>query len=297
MAGDEETKRSDDRWCKAERLAVAGAIAPRLRSQTESALRRRVSRVDINGNVVGFTTLAEVQKALLEKHKLEFDVFDGVKRTEIICELFGLPERIGPMAVGKKRCDKCGIKRCPDCGKAFPRSYAVNKRASAVPVCKACRKRRWEDSLPACSDCGKKIPRKAERPYRARWGDDVPLRCGGCSRVALIKPKPRCTGCGKEMPRLTLFKKRVASGGLPFCRACFNQERRAGIEVDRAARRTVDRQAAINKKLAREAARLAARARCIDCGKLLSGVAKKRGTTRCKAHAARVAFLSRQVDN
>jgi hypothetical protein len=65
---------------KADRLAVAGVVAPFIREGATSYSLRRVARIDANGNVVGYTTLAAVQKVLLERHKIEIAVQPGIRR-------------------------------------------------------------------------------------------------------------------------------------------------------------------------------------------------------------------------
>lgn len=79
---------------KAQRLAVAGVVAPHLREQSDKAAKRRVARVDKDGNVVGYTTLAEVQRALLERQKIELEVIDGVRPKEIVCAQCGRADRV-----------------------------------------------------------------------------------------------------------------------------------------------------------------------------------------------------------
>lgn len=64
----------DLEWNKAHRLHVAGAVAPRIRSQDDRTKSRRVARVDADGKVVGWTTLGEVQKALLLAREIELEV-------------------------------------------------------------------------------------------------------------------------------------------------------------------------------------------------------------------------------
>ncbi len=78
----------DERWTKAERLAVAGALAPHLRDQGGRSTRR-VALTDKDGNVTGYTTLAEVQKSLLRAREIELDVQDGVRPKVVLCQNCG----------------------------------------------------------------------------------------------------------------------------------------------------------------------------------------------------------------
>lgn len=74
-----------DEMNKAQRLVLAGAVAPSLRGASEKTKNRRVGRVDAEGRVVGYTTLGEVQKALLLERQIELEPADGVRPKEVVC--------------------------------------------------------------------------------------------------------------------------------------------------------------------------------------------------------------------
>ena len=80
--------------CKAERLAVAGQVAPALRANVGEAKARRVAITDADGNVVGYRTLADVQTALLERQSIEIQVDDGVRPKTVMCGVCGKPKAV-----------------------------------------------------------------------------------------------------------------------------------------------------------------------------------------------------------
>lgn len=102
---------------KAARLAVAGYVAPPLRSASPQTSQRRVARVDKDGNVVGYTTLAEVQRSLLARQDIELEVAEGVRPRAIVCRLCGkvvnvpnkgaVPFTCLPSAGGCARQERC----------------------------------------------------------------------------------------------------------------------------------------------------------------------------------------------
>ncbi len=98
---------------KRERLAVAGAVAPSLRTRNE----RRVALVNADGEVVRYTTVAEVQAAVLKRQGIEIAVEPGVRPKMVTCEQCGKPVAVSTKS-GRlpKRCkSNCG-KRCAEPG-------------------------------------------------------------------------------------------------------------------------------------------------------------------------------------
>lgn len=98
---------------KAQRLALAAAVAPSLRKTAQVAGRRRVTRVDGDGNVVGYTTLGEVQAALLKKHGVEISVAEETNK-EWVCIRCGVQERgvsADPYTAICRRCYRTGVQR------------------------------------------------------------------------------------------------------------------------------------------------------------------------------------------
>lgn len=212
-----------DKWNKAERLAVAGHVAPRLRDQAERAAKRRVALTDKDGNVVRYTTLAEVQASLLLQKKIELEVIEGKRQAEYICEECGtLVRRPNPKATGGKRCDACSFLSCADCGKKLPRCYSapsfVKKRKGRPPYCGECAaKHRKKKPLPVCETCKKTLHRTRQPNADGR------LFCSPCKnrmkREATARAHP-CANCGQPLPL-----KKIYQGG-KYCSGCYTTERR-----------------------------------------------------------------------
>lgn len=172
---------------KAERLAVAGAVAPSLRSGAERAKARRIAR-EKDGKVVGYTTLADVQRSLLERHKIEIAVTDGKRPKALICERCGLPfppARKGPPA---RYCKKCHTAECDDCGAELSGSVLTPSAAAqrvGPPRCAACTKER-RANLPTfhCPQCGCRLSKVIVwRHVHSAPGTPVP-RCSRCREGA-----------------------------------------------------------------------------------------------------------------
>lgn len=94
---------------KAERLAAAGYAAPRLRDGSEVNRARRVKLYrQETGEVTGFASLAESQKQIFERAKIEFAVVGPDKAHREICngcgQFFSVKGRRGAK---RKTCDAC----------------------------------------------------------------------------------------------------------------------------------------------------------------------------------------------
>ena len=150
---------------KAQRLALAGAVAPALRGATEKTRARRIALVGADGQVTGYTTLGEVQDALLAARGIELAVGLGALPDQALC------------------------KRC---GKAIPVA------GSKIPL--TCRGGCQPDMK--CVDCPNLVTRKsAERA--SRQGRD--LRCRSCTarvRVARLQAEGRWRTPETEAKRL-----------------------------------------------------------------------------------------------
>jgi len=154
-----------ENWNKAQRLAVAAAVAPGLRSVSEKTASRRVAKVDKDGNIVGYTTLAEVQKALLEKQRIEFDVVEGVRPKEVVCQACGRIRKVdrGPIpAVCRFGCDtRCSTVGCEG---RISATTAVRRALERKPrVCKQCALRALHAAAAAMTP-----EQKAEQGRRGR---------------------------------------------------------------------------------------------------------------------------------
>lgn len=273
----------DGSWNKAMRLAVAGAVAPHLREQHERASRRRVARVDAAGNVVAYTTLAEVQKALLEQRRIELEVVEGIKAKEFFCERCGHPTRVARRQ-RRKRCDRCTFLKCSGCDKDLPNNYSAPsmRRGDGDAICLACRKARTAANRAKCTQCGATMNYNSVWQYRKRWGADEPLRCGPCSREHRKLPPPACSGCGKELARTALASPRAKSGKPPMCRDCYRGEARAAIAREKHAADptyAAKVRAALAKGWERSERIRKPRASCASCSKVLGASASRPSST------------------
>lgn len=147
-------------WSKADRLRVAGAVAPQLRGQTRRTACRRVGIVNADGVVVGYTSLADVQKALLERHRIEIDVVDGVTPSEIICEGCGVPLPYKPR---RKMCVRCRDGLCVDCENKLGSRCGRKKGRLRCRTCDLLHRSRLSEATIAaaadhcCPGCGVKL--------------------------------------------------------------------------------------------------------------------------------------------
>lgn len=163
---------------KAERLAVAGAIAPSLRAQSDKLARRRISVEDKNGNVTGYISGAEFQKRLLERAKIELDVTGGKRPKNVFCG---------------------------ECGAVIP----VAKRGYPARVCKKCR---------SCSDCGVELSAAVSSPSsrQNRKGPLCCIPCNTKRRTSL--PVLTCEQCGATLSKALACKRASGeSVGPPMC--------------------------------------------------------------------------------
>lgn len=180
-----------DPMSKAERLAIAGAIAPTLRSTPEAVKARRIARVDADGNVVGYTTVAEVQAALLEARKIELDTEEGVRPEVVVCPLCGRSLKVGTKGRLPTQCRP---------GKGCQKATRPAKLEHIVPPCEC-------GAVPV-GEALKKAFFRGRRDESYRW------KCRGCYTSASSDP-PTCA-CGK--PKTALATR---------CRACTRRQPRA----------------------------------------------------------------------
>jgi hypothetical protein len=129
----------DQDWNKAERLAVAAAVAPSLRSQDDKTKQRRVALVDASGKVTGYTTLGEVQKSLLKARAIELEVADGVRPKEVLCRACGKTVKVPKGGFVPTVCREGCARECNDCGKSLPSDTLRRAaRAGRTPRCLIC---------------------------------------------------------------------------------------------------------------------------------------------------------------
>lgn len=183
---------------KAQRLEVAGHIAPSLREQALLARGRRVAVIDASGNVVAYVSLADVQAGVLKRAAIELDVANSVRPELIFCKDCGVPVLV---KAGRKRaskipskCLRCKLGSCVDCG-ALLSSGAKYMNAVRCRVCAGTAPK----PRTQCADCGKPT-------YQAS------VRCKPCNTARITVPRPQCATCGKTLsnPRATHCKRHAS---------------------------------------------------------------------------------------
>jgi hypothetical protein len=97
----------DDRFNKAERLAIAGQVAPSLRSVKAKMARRRVGLLNKTGEVTGYTTLDKVPTVLLGRAGIEMATHDGVRPKESLCLVCGFFFDIPKRGKAPRVCKAC----------------------------------------------------------------------------------------------------------------------------------------------------------------------------------------------
>lgn len=121
------------KWCKAQRLAIAAAIAPALRKTPSS---RPVNLVDVAGNVVRKVSTKTLVKTLSARAGIELQSDDGKDRRSV-CELCGVLF-VRPGRSRKPVCLACRAPRCA-CGSATSKSGAYRARLHGEkPRCIPC---------------------------------------------------------------------------------------------------------------------------------------------------------------
>lgn len=271
----------DGRMCKAERLALAGAIAPVLRASAKKA--RRIAVVDKDGNVTGYRTLGEVQEALLAAKKIELEVEESVRPPDRLCESCGLYFRI-PMKVGgiPRFCSKCTRSgqmggHCAEAGC----NNLIQKRAKICRVCffaKAAQKRKKCET----SDCPELVGERSRHCSRCaknrKETNPANSYCACGSRKN--KTSSQCKTCCEKATRKTCVTCGVrATGSSGKCRACWL----AGVKVEGS------KSQSLGKRKGYEST-------CVSCNSacLQSRKAKRNGSPpRCRACFLSAARLGR----
>lgn len=204
---------------KAENLALVSVLAPHLREAVNRAAARRVARVDAQGNVVGYTTLVEVQKSLLRRHALEIELQPDERPREVFCSC-GLPIKVAKVGRTPTHCTRCKSDRCSKCdgplakGSCAPWKIAQRRAKGIEPVCSSCKRARLEairaaragapcpcDDAPAtrtpcvvciCVRCGTCRARMSRETHPERGSKEAPPMCRPCylARGRLIRAKP-----------------------------------------------------------------------------------------------------------
>lgn len=145
---------SDDgeKMNKAERLAVAGAVAPYVREAAERTSQRRVALYNQHSpgqETTRYASLLDVQKGVLERAKIEIEVQPDVKRPKrTICTKCGkLAKPAYKVGRVPKLCDACRGDSCQDCG--------VRLHVHRGGRCPDCAAKAKTLCSTLCSTCGK----------------------------------------------------------------------------------------------------------------------------------------------
>ena len=155
MADDDEEKMS-----KAQRLAIAAAVAPALSSTKPS---RRISRVDSTGNIVGYISHIELARILLAKKKIEIEVVEGLRPKEAFCQDCGKIVSVPKTGRPAKRCGPCKYQHQYDVRMHYNDNEVRQVREVKPPIPKKI----------TCIDCNEV---EAVSPYSTV----TPTRCSDC---------------------------------------------------------------------------------------------------------------------
>ena len=143
--------RDFDDMNKAERLALAAAVAPVLRSATEQTKRRRIGTLDKAGNPTGrYVDGAEALKGLARVQELEHAVDDGVRPSEAVCTNCGKMVKVAKGGAIPKVCQAGCDRRCPvgGCDRLVSASAArIASRAGRKAICQRCQRRKFTTAL------------------------------------------------------------------------------------------------------------------------------------------------------
>lgn len=93
---------SNPTWSKAERLSVAGSVAPSVRSAAAS--RHKVTLIGKDGSPVGVSDTTEVAKSLLARVGIEFSVVPGKRPEYVTCTACGRAVKVKPTGSIPKIC-------------------------------------------------------------------------------------------------------------------------------------------------------------------------------------------------
>lgn len=206
---------------KAERLAIAGAVAPTLRQRAGAG--RKITVVDKDGKPVRVTDDVEIAKGLLARADIEFSVVPGERPKWVRCSNCGKPikvsvrGRIRRVCKFKKGQSACLARACADCG------VPIDRRSKGRCV----RCNRLHILAQNRSDKGRKVLASLTPEQRQR----------GRERGATARRKPAaaraCVDCSAPVGR------RCKTGRCGRCNsAAFNATGRAAITPEQRSERT-----------------------------------------------------------
>lgn len=139
-AGQRRKRAADkERLSKVTRLAIAGAVAPRLRSKIPG--RRRIHVVGADGEVVRSITDVELASGMLARGNIEFQVDDPERGLPTFtCAGCGRVTSRKAQGAGAKFCIECRNGKCSDCGGLLPSESTAReaRKRGREPRCQPC---------------------------------------------------------------------------------------------------------------------------------------------------------------
>jgi hypothetical protein len=153
----------------AERLRLAGALAPALRDGSHKSKTRRVKIIDKDGSLVRESNLAEVQQGILRTARIELDVVNGTKAREIICVRCGLLVKV-PHGTGHapKYCIRCRVAVRKEQRRAWKSTEEFKARRNARKQTEEHKARAQANLKKSWSDLAERNKAKAEEFRRLK---------------------------------------------------------------------------------------------------------------------------------
>lgn len=141
----QRAKRERDRasLSKQQRLLIAGAVAPRLRSRLSS--RRRINVINADGEVVRKISDAELAMGVLKTASIEFQLDEPIETAALTneCVVCGRLTERRKRGRGKRssKCIECKNGKCSDCGAIFTSESTLRTalKRGTTPRCASCR--------------------------------------------------------------------------------------------------------------------------------------------------------------
>lgn len=207
MATDDATKMSP-----AERLALAGQVAPVLRRRAGSG--RKITTVDRDGKPVRVIDDVELARSILKRSEIEFSVANG-KRPKVINCACGAVVPVKRKAAIPKQCRTCktrGGAQCAGCGGTISKASAFTaKKKGREPRCRKC----FAKSLK-----GRQVKQllKVSTAKKNKAAEDA-------------KKDAKCRVCGKGLRVQSVARASVSRREYPDGRRCKACAREAAIET------------------------------------------------------------------
>ena len=232
---------SDDLMTEAQRLELAGYIAPALRRVKAEAMQRRVTIVHKDGSTKP-GVLGDALKGLAKIHELEHAVAEGQRPKVVVCQDCGRTVSVNFNGVVPSRCKEgvgcrtsADVLPCRWCGHA---QESANRGGGTALLCKAC------ESTPC--PCGNRV---GIATVRRRAADGKPLMCRPCSAkisgarglgAAAMKAKAAGRSAEEMVARTALTREKNRKRMRDWYRSLSVEDRKAYQANLQAARRSRD---------------------------------------------------------